>query len=323
MRKYDLYLLGVVGLVELVRRTPFLRLEKLLIPLLSTIAYHTSTLKREQVERNLAYSYKPAKDDAVRRVLTYQVFEAFWQEMFEWAHADSYFSARATVQGLEYLEEALARGKGVILWESTSYGKRIAAQAILHTRGYDMIPVHAFRHLGGIGPGDDRDSYVLLQVIRRYFDTRERERVADIIYLARDTSLTFTRELVRHLSRNEILCVAFDGVMGQKYVTLDFMGQPRPFATGMLSLARLSGATLLPMYCTPTDDGGYFLEIMAPQDVQGVEAHNRVPTPILRNARELEARIRAHPDWYRHWHLLDNWKGRAEEQVVGLIDAAT
>src|SRR5689334_22826377 len=97
IRRYDLYLLCVVGLIELVRRIPFLRLERGLIPLLSTLAFHTSTLKREQVERNLKHTYGKAQSDAARRALTYQIFKAFWVEMFEWAYADSFFSARANV----------------------------------------------------------------------------------------------------------------------------------------------------------------------------------------------------------------------------------
>ena len=127
LRRSDLYLLTVVGCLEAGRGLPLLQLDKWLVPLLSTLAYHTSTLKRQQTERNLKHAYGETLDDAARPALTHKIFLAFWQELFEWTHDDAYFSTRATVRGIEHLQAALARGKGVILWESSPFGNRIAA----------------------------------------------------------------------------------------------------------------------------------------------------------------------------------------------------
>lgn len=300
LRRYDLYLLGVLGLIQGARWFSFSSPDKWLTRILAELAFRFSTLKRHQIERNLkiglsAYAGKPAP-----RQLILEIFRAFWIEMFEWARDDSFFAPRATVHGAEHLQTALARGKGAILWESSGFGGRIATQGILTGQGYALTPIHAFRHFGGIGAGDDRNSWVLGHIIHAYFDRRERKRVREIIYLHGDTSLAFTRTLLERLSQNQILSVAFEGPFGQKGIVLEFLGQPRRFATGTVNLAKLSGAALLPVFCTPTPTGGYALEILPPLDVQS----KSTDTVLRKNLHNLESRIRAHPEWYRQWNIL-------------------
>ena len=81
-----------------------------------------------------------------------------------------------------------------------------------------------------------------------YVDACERRVVREILYLDQDLRLSSTRQLYRWLEQNAIVCVALEGRMERKHVLLPFLGKPRPFATGLVSLARLSRAPLLPLY---------------------------------------------------------------------------
>lgn len=305
VRAHDFYLLAVILLVELARRVPFLPLHRWFAPLLTALAYHTSRHKRAEIKKNLARAFGTMLDAAAQQALCYQIFTAFWLEMFTWALPDSHFTQNTTILGIEHLQNALSRNKGVILWESSGFGKRVAAQAIFYVNGFALTPVHALRHLGGIDSGDTRDSQVFSKIIRPYFHNLELARVAEIQYLPQDASLVFTRTLLDRLAHNAILCIAADGPKGHKHVELPFLGQPHKFATGMLSLAQLSDAPMLPMFCTPNAAGGYILEILPPLPLSAASTRAQQQAALAQYVHLFESRIRAQPEWYRHWDLVD------------------
>lgn len=302
-RPYDSYLLAVIALVECARRLPFLPLPDLFARILGTLAFTISRTKRAEIKSNLAHALHQSSTPTQEKLVP-ELFTLFWQELLAWSLPDAHFVAGTTVVGVEHLQDALARGKGVILWESNSFGNRVAAQAILHAQGFGLTPIHAFRHLGGLDAGEPRDSQVFYKIIHPYFNKLERRRVADILYLPQDGSLSFTRILAERLAANAILCVAADGVRGHKHISLEFLGQTHNFATGMLSLAQLTSAPLLPIFCTPQEKGGYLLEILPPLPLSPASSRAQQTDTLTAYVRLLETRILAHPEWYRHWDLL-------------------
>ena len=44
-------------------------------------------------------------------------------------------AAEIEIRGLVHLQQALARGKGAILWESNGFSRRVQAKRTLHTHG--------------------------------------------------------------------------------------------------------------------------------------------------------------------------------------------
>lgn len=299
VRWHDLYLLIVILAIEVARRLSFFELDKRLARAFTGLAFRISRAKREQIRQELELCFGSAPDAASRNALVRNIFFAFWDGMFTWARSDTALAARATLSGLEHLEDALSQGKGAILWESSGFGERAAAQAILHARGYKVVQVHAWLHLGGIGAGEPQEGWLLRHVIQPYFDHRERKWVSEIIYLPTDNSLAYTRILMEHLARNAVVCIAADGAMGQKHLDVPFLGHPHAFPTGIVSLAQLSGAPLMPMFCTPKQDG-YLLEIEPAFCFDGPRSEQ--PREIItRYARMLQGRICLHPEWYRRW----------------------
>ena len=117
--------------------------------------------------------------------------------------------------------------------------------------------------------------------------------------------MTSSRVYVDRLRANGILCVAGDGLIARKQHALDFLGGTTPFAPGMVKLAQSAGATLLPMFCVPTDGQNAVLEIDPPVVLQGSGDRNeRIEHALCQFAAALEARIRQRPDCFRNWHQI-------------------
>jgi len=293
----DLYYLSVVALLAVGDRLPP-RARDRLAGALGGLAYHTSRAKRHLVESNVAKAFGP---DRERAGIVRAAFREVWREMLSWSEPPP--RDGVAIVGLEHLRRAHDAGRGAILWESAGFGRRFLAKQALHAVGVAVHQIHGPNNLGGLLA--DGRTRVRDALVRRFFDRRERRFVADVIDLPDSDSLAFTRDLLRRLARNAVLCISGDGRGGQRLVPLRFLGRTTLFAPGMVSLARLSGAPLLPAFCLPGNGGGHRLVIEPPIRIERqAEREEQVRDALEQYAALLEARIRRHPELYRNWHLL-------------------
>jgi lauroyl/myristoyl acyltransferase len=73
----------------------------------------------------------------------------------------------------------------------------------------------------------------------------------------------------------------------------------------MVSLARLSGAPLLPMFCVQGDQGAGLLAIKRPICIDHSTGREQALESAVRQyAALLEDYIQRYPHLYRNWHLL-------------------
>jgi len=107
------------------------------------------------------------------------------------------------------------------------------------------------------------------------------------------------------LRQNAIICITGDGKIGQKLIPLKFLGQTEFFSTGMISLSKISGAPILPMFCTVEKNDKTDLVIEHPIKVEenGDREHG-VEISVAKYAALLEAYIRQYPEQYRNWHIV-------------------
>ncbi len=76
----------------------------------------------------------------------------------------------------------------------------------------------------------------------------------------------------------------------------------------MVSLARLSGAPLLPIFCVQEGDSAGILIIEGPVHIEKDAGREQGLEKSLREyAGLLEGYIRRYPELYRNWHLLDEF----------------
>ena len=236
------------------------------------------------------------------RQIVKKCFYEFWCGVFSLPCHRGRRSMRRAVelQGLENLQKALAKGKGVILWESHSFGKRVLAKHILHGNGVFLCQVHGQGHLEGFS---NSKSWTARNVIRPFFDNCERPFVKEIIYLP-TSDLSASRTLLERLRQNAIICIAADGTQGHKFIPVRFLGHSAFFSTGMVSLARLSGATLLPLFCIQKNGEKASVTIERPISIEINEDRERcLEKSIQQYAGLLESYILKYPEQYLNWRL--------------------
>ncbi len=297
----DLYYLTAVGLGEMAR---FPGLRKIVVGTAGLCAYHLSRKKRRQIEASMSRSHLAALAPAERRLIVRRVFHETWREILMWSQLHGSLP-EIDVHGLEHLRAGLARGRGVILWESNGFGRRLLSKHVLWTRGIEVHQIHGPNRFGGFLVHDVRKSTVR-RLISRFFDAHEMLVVSDIVRLPQGTALAHTRRVIDLLGRNAVVCMPGDGRVGHRLISRQLLGRPVPFATGAASLARLTGAALVPMFCFDESSGRPVLVLEPPGDVPATLSREAAAAEIVQHfVDRLAYYVERFPGQYRNWHLID------------------
>jgi Kdo2-lipid IVA lauroyltransferase/acyltransferase len=199
--------------------------------------------------------------------------------------------------GGEYLDAALAEGRGAILisphlgnWELGGLG--------LAEMGY-TINVLTFRE------PDERVN-----------DLREKvrgDRGIRFIYVDReDTSPLAIIEAVNVLRRNEILCLLGDRDGSSHTASMEFMGRPADIPLGAAYLSLASGAPVFPVF-VPLEGKRYSTVMEEPVCFTGGHgAHKEaIKSGMEKILRVFERYVRAYPDqWYNFYDYWGAMEGR-------------
>lgn len=265
---------------------------------LAGLAYRVSRAKRRGMERSLTRVFgvlPPAERDRIVR----GAFYTFWDETMAfvpWRAA----ATRVETTGLEHLEAALAAGRGAVLWESGFFGRRNLAKQVLQRHGFRVHQVHDQLHRAGFAadpaaPPGPRSGALA------YFEAREREFVTDIIQMTHPETLGASRKILAALGRNAIVCITADVACGHRLLHFPLLGEPKRFPTGMVSVARATGAALLPLFCVRERDGRY--RVVIEPALPPPDAADRDGDTLRRYATILDDYLRRYPDQYRSWHF--------------------
>ncbi len=305
----DVYHLDVIVLLAAVGSLPSARIRDWVARELGSLAYRTSRAKRRAAEAGLRQAFGSGTDiEGIVR----SSFVEFWREMLEWKSPP--MVDQIQVIGLDHLRETLARGRGAILWESNGFGYRVRSKQFLHSVGLSVHQVHGRNNVGNFHVPDRSSTWLRERLVQPYFDRREERWVAGIVNLPASESLAFTRRLHRILAKNSILCIAGDGQDGRRFVNVHFLGRTVRLASGMVSLAQLSGAGLLPLLCSQDAAGRPVLAIGPPIQLHPEAGRDEALRNALQQyATQLEGHIRRQPGLYRNWHLLDGLVHRTPE----------
>ena len=305
----DLYFLLVIALLIVVDWFSSPRLKDFVISSIVFSAYRLSSKKRRNMLRNVTLAFDGMLSERRKQVIVKGAFHGFWKSMFSLLEStkDRKEYMKAEVYGLDHLHHALRNGKGVILWESKGLRNRILSKRILYGKGFFIHQVHGVNHLGGFLVDDSSATWVRRRLIKRFFERCERRFIAEIITLPRSNSLAFTRILLNLLNQNTIICISGDGKTGQRMIPQKFLGRTEFFSTGMVSLAKVSGAVILPMFCIRKKDGEINLVIEKPISVhKGENREEILERSVADYVNLLEAYIRRYPEQYINWHVSED-----------------
>ncbi|RMD97709.1 MAG: hypothetical protein D6814_08965, partial [Calditrichaeota bacterium] len=217
------------------------------------------------------------------------------------------------IEGLHHLDEALALKSGAILLTAHfGYGRLIKHLMRLH--GYpawlvgpkvEEKPKHKYSPFA---------KFVYRKILNMpEFSVNEENDIESNLNI---------RPLVQKLKNNEILILTADGLRASSLLDVKVIGQIVPMATGSVSLARATGAQILPAFGVDDDEGeiGIKLVIEKPMELT-----------ITQNAKEdarvnlqkfgciLESYINRYPHLYR-WAKANFFKKRQQFSKVDVAD---
>jgi lauroyl/myristoyl acyltransferase len=195
-------------------------------------------------------------------------------------------AALVTGTGWDYIEEAQAYGKGVMLI-SPHFGNWDGAAAVAAAHGYQISSVAK-----DFEPPELNE---LLQGARRDKGIK--------IYSLKDSM----RGLVSTLKNNGMVVLLLDSPLQNEGIVVNFFGRPVRFAAGPGTLVYMTGAKVVLGYLARQPGNRSFYGCWEPPieyDLIGERDHDiRAITQAIANA--VEKLVRRHPDqWYMFHHIF-------------------
>ena len=308
----DVYFLAVVGLILILRIFRLRRLNDAVARGAALVAYHFSMSKRRRVEANLSERLGGGHSVAERQRIVRRTFYETWRELFSWADAD-------------VVDESGGRCRRpwpgtppqrIVCW---TWRHPVGEQRIRPAQGDEENPAFA-RHRALPGTRLERSGRISAERFRPACssdDSFENTSTAvkkssswTLVYIPHSNSLAFAKTLIGKLHGTTVLCVPGDGQLGRHRVSCEFLSSTSSFATGAVSLARLSNAPLLPVFCVEMAHGGMRVIIEKPlPPLQGITRDAGFESSLGQYAKLLDDYVRRYPEQYRNWHLLDQVDG--------------
>lgn len=242
---------------------------------------------RRRIIKNLGAAFGEIYSIATKKGLAQGVQQHFVKnlvECFLQLGRTDHVRNTVTMQGIENLEAALAKGKGVI-----ALGAHIGNFVLVGTRlGVEGYSFHTLFRI----PSDPR----IGTIICNYLPPRLHQRV-----IASRPKRVAVRQILSALKRNEIVFILGDNLKKGKVQTL-FFGQRVFSPRGPVSLALRSGAAIVPLYLIRNYRGDLEL-IIEPEIV--LSKNGSLSDDITQNTNHivgrLETLIRSYPD---QWNWL-------------------
>jgi KDO2-lipid IV(A) lauroyltransferase len=279
---------GMVGVAEMLPR----RIGRAMFGNLGALAYLVLGRSRKVALVNLRLIYGRAVPDREIRRLARKAFVNLGRFAYDVARlrkaTPQGLKRMVKVTGLDHLDGALARGKGVIALTG-------------HVGNWELLG--AYLSLMG---------YRINVLATRLKDARLDELVVGIrrnVGLAVLERSGGAKEALRCLKRGEILGVLIDQDTSVDSVVVDFLGKPTKTAVGPVKLASRTGAAIVPLAMLMTEEGEYRIDVREPVAVSGDEGLLR--EDVERCSKAVEAFVRAEPSQWVWMHK--RWKSTSAD----------
>lgn len=199
------------------------------------------------------------------------------------------------VEGLEYLDQALARGRGVVA-VSAHFGSFPLLLSRLALGGYKIHSL--MRHMRDMG-------------LDKFFEKkRDRMGVGSIYTQPRQECVNSTLKALRN---NEIVFIQLDQNFGTGGVFVNFFGVKAATATGPVVFSQRTGAPLVPMFITRIEGPRHKITILPPLELDGALGKDEAVVSMIQSLTSLiEGYIRRYPHEWGWIHK--RWKARPKDE---------
>lgn len=259
-----------------------------------------------QLRRNLARVVGVAPEDVPDELIraSLRSYARYWREAFRLPsmdHAGLVKSGRITLLGLEHVDAALARGRGVVF-------------VLPHSGNWDMAGTWLVQNYGPFTTVAERLKPESL--FERFVAYRE-SLGFEVFPLTGGEQPPFAA-LARRLRENRIVCLMGERDLTGRGVPVTFFGERTWMPAGAAKLAVETGAALIPVHVWFTVDDedreNWMVRVHGPLDVSG-----GIATATQALADRFAAGIAEHP---ADWHMLQPlWETDLSEARLDRIHA--
>ena len=195
--------------------------------------------------------------------------------------------------GIDYLNTALKKGKGVILL-TAHFGSKQLLQVALGLQGYALSQINF--HMSG-----EELSY-----IQKRISQRQRINIEKQLPLSFILAKGFMRPVLNCLKKNEVLIIAGDGIglkrhMDKSYASFDFLGKKMLFPTNVVDLAKRTGAPIVPVFVI-REKTEYRIVFELPLNINVEKYSDAVNEYVLL----FENYVREYPFLWEFWEEFDD-----------------
>ncbi len=263
---------------------------------LGTLTYRCDRHHRNIALANLRQAFGQEKGPAELRTIARDSFRRFGEtvadifKLFPWKPAD--IAALIDIEGRENLADAVAAGKGVLLF-SAHIGNWEVGSAVISKAGKFSVIARAL------------DNPLLDRALLRF-----REGIgAQVIYKQQAA-----KKVLQALRDREIVAILVDqNVLRREAVFVDFFGRPAGTTPALGAFHLRTGAPLLPVFCCPAAAGRYRLRILPPiAFVPGEDVGADVLKITGICTKIIETAIREDPSSWLWVH--DRWRSRPKDE---------
>lgn len=260
------------------------------------------TEPRDSVRRNIEGAVLEDHDTAERIVRDYH---AFSKRTYLWRilprHPGFKRSKYFPVIGLEHLQGAMARERGVIL-VTAHLGYPHIIPRVLERHGYTVRQLLA--ELDRLSRNRHLEEYLKQASKLRRAIYQNTKVATDKLYESDMVASLDVRPLLSALKNNEIVMIAGDGLRSTQFINFPLFGKPYPFPTGFIKLALTTGAAVLPAFAVPDRATiGIRVEIHSPLRMDRSES---LESNVRQFADALDGQLRKTPHLWLRWRI-PNW----------------
>jgi len=196
------------------------------------------------------------------------------------------------LEGEEHLKQALAQGKGAILWIAPFVFNSYPTKRAL--KEYRVTHLSSPKH----GYSETKFGVQYLNKVRCIPEDRY---IAQRVIFDRYAPATAMRRLMRAAKAGEVVTIVAASTEGSDMIKAPVFGGRLPVAVGAPRLAGLTGAPVLPLF-TVRDGAGYRVAIEAPIETPpGLDTDARCIAAATEFLRRSEPWIRKYPGQWRAW----------------------
>ncbi|MBS2020533.1 MAG: lysophospholipid acyltransferase family protein [Deltaproteobacteria bacterium] len=191
----------------------------------------------------------------------------------------------ATIWRSDYLADARARGKGVIMVTAHTAGWEAVGPLFAAHHGLEMMIV--------MQPEPDERA-------RALHDQARRRAGVTIVHVGDDPLASLP--LLRHLRGNGALALQLDRLPpGMRTHDVTLLGEPARIPEGPLRLAQVSGAAILPVFCARVGYRRYAIVMYPWRTLSRHAPKEEVDAAAQHLAECMSDFLRSHPTQWFHW----------------------